>query len=73
MARDIEDGRGLWKIKHLGVGNTIQRVDPEKPDQFCNPLEGLNDDTPPYVSAYPVTWRIEVVDDYTYRGFEYVR
>ena len=26
-----------------------------------------------YVSAYPAAWRVQVVDDEKYRGFEYVR
>jgi len=72
-ARDLEDGRGLWEIKNLGVGYTVRRVEPGKPDQFCNPMEGINDGTQLYVAAYPIAWRIEVVDDDEHRGFEYIR
>lgn len=36
-------------------------------------MEGLNNSTSLYVNAYPVAWRIETVNDDTYRGFEYVQ
>ena len=36
-------------------------------------MEGLNNGTPLFVAAYPVAWRIGVVDDDGYRGFEYIR
>ena len=43
------------------------------PDQFCAPMEAINNGTPIYVTAYPVAWRIEVVNHGIHRGFEYVR
>jgi len=49
------------------------QVEPEKPDQFCNPMEGLDDGTPIFVSPYPAAWRVEVVDEDKHRGFEYIR
>ena len=36
-------------------------------------MEGLNCGNPIYVAAYPIAWRIEVVHDDKYRGFEYIR
>jgi len=36
-------------------------------------MVGLGNDKPISVSAYPVAWRIEVVNDDIFRGFEYVR
>ena len=36
-------------------------------------MEGLDDGTALYVAAYPVAWRIELVDDDAHRGFEYAR
>ena len=48
-------------------------MEPGRPKQFCAPLEGVNDGDPLYVGAYPVAWRIEVVDDDKHRDFEYVR
>jgi len=36
-------------------------------------MEGVNDGTQLYVAAYPIAWRIEVVDDDEHRGFEYIR
>jgi len=36
-------------------------------------MEGLNDATSLYVNAYPAAWRIEVLNDGIYRGFEYIR
>ncbi|KAF9642075.1 hypothetical protein BDM02DRAFT_2708081 [Thelephora ganbajun] len=85
--RDLEDGRGLvrlclpsairlsdahkWEIKTFGVGYTVRRVEPGKPEQFCTPMEGLNDATPLYVNAYPVAWRVETVNDGIHSGFEY--
>ncbi|KAF9642073.1 hypothetical protein BDM02DRAFT_3273603 [Thelephora ganbajun] len=35
-------------------------------------IEGLKD-SPLSVTAYPVAWRVEIVDDVKHRGFEYVR
>jgi len=32
-------------------------------------MEGLNDGTALYVAAYPVAWRIEIVNDGSRRGF----
>ena len=29
--------------------------------------------TPLYVAAYPVAWKIEIVNDEKHRGFEYIR
>ena len=36
-------------------------------------MEGLSNGTPLFVAAYPVAWRIEVVNDDRHRGFEYAR
>ena len=36
-------------------------------------MEGLDNGTLLYVGAFPMAWRIEVVDDDKYRSFEYVR
>ena len=36
-------------------------------------MVGLTEGCPLSVSAYPVAWRIEVVNDDVHRGFEYVR
>lgn len=36
-------------------------------------MAGLEGGSPLSVSAYPVGWRIEVVNDDIHRGFEYVR
>ena len=36
-------------------------------------MVGLTDGCTLSVSAYPVAWRMEVVDDDVHRGFEYVR
>jgi len=71
-AKDLEEGRGLWEIKNLGVGYTVQVVEPGKPDQFCTLIEGVTN-SPLEVAAYPVAWRVEVVNDDKHRGFEYVR
>lgn len=49
------------------------QVDPGNPEQFCTPLNGLNDGTTLCVGAYPVAWRVEIVDEDEHRGFEYVR
>jgi len=49
------------------------QVEPEKPDQFCNPMEGLDNRTPIFVSPYPAAWKAEVVDEDKHRGFEYIR
>ncbi|KAF9649751.1 hypothetical protein BDM02DRAFT_1745526 [Thelephora ganbajun] len=70
--KDLEEGRGFWEIKSLGAGYTVQFVEPGKPEQFCTPPEKLGD-SPLAVAAYPVAWRVEVVDDAKHRGFEYVR
>jgi len=68
----LEKGKGLWEIKPLGSGYSVQRVEPDKPDQYCAPLEGIQGGTPLFVGTYPVAWRIEVVDDDKHRGFDYV-
>ena len=36
-------------------------------------MEGLDNGTPLYVTAYPAAWRIDIVDEGLLRGFEYVR
>ena len=36
-------------------------------------MEGMGDESILSVAAYPVAWRIEVVNDDAHRGFEYVR
>ena len=36
-------------------------------------MEGIIKGTPIFVDVYPVAWRIEVVSDNKYRGFEYIR
>ena len=36
-------------------------------------MEGLNDGIPLFVNAYPVAWRIEVINDDIHRGFGYIR
>ena len=36
-------------------------------------MVGLANGCPLSTSAYPVAWRIEVVNDDVHRGFEYVR
>ena len=36
-------------------------------------MAGLDNDRPLSVSAYPVAWRVEIVNDAIHRGFEYVR
>jgi len=36
-------------------------------------MEGMGDGCILSVAAYPVAWRIEVVNDDAHRGFEYVR
>jgi len=72
-ARDLREGRGLWEIKQFGAGYTVQRFDPGEPEQFCTPLDGLQNGVTLRVAPYPVAWRIETVDDDQHRGFGYVR
>jgi len=71
--RDLGEGRGLWEIKRLGDGYTIQRVDPGRPAQFCTPLKGVQNGSTLSVTSYPIPWRVKIVDDEKHRGFEYVR
>ena len=49
------------------------QVDPGKPEQFCSPLNGVQDGTTLRVTPYPIAWRIEIVEEDNHRGFEYVR
>ena len=44
-----------------------------KPEQFCAPIVGLENGSLLSVAAFPVAWRVEVVNDDIHRGFEYVR
>ena len=46
---------------------------PGEPEQFCTPLDGTQDLAVLHVCAYPVAWRVEIVDDGIHRGFGYVR
>jgi len=71
--QELQEGRGIWEIKPLGAGYMIRRVEPEKPEQFCAPMVGLQDGCAISVSAYPAAWRVEIVNDDIHRGFEYVR
>jgi len=41
----------------------VDQVEPGKPGQFCNPMNGLTGGTPLFVTGYPTAWRIENVDD----------
>jgi len=72
-ARDLEEGRGLWEIKRLGAGYTVQKFEPGKPEQYCSPTEGIGSGAPLYASPYPVAWRVELMDEGIHSGFEYVR
>ena len=36
-------------------------------------MEGMENRCPLSVAAYPVAWRVEVVNEDPHRGFEYVR
>ena len=49
------------------------QFDPGEPEQFCTPLNGLQNGTTLCVGGYPVAWRVETVDNDDYRGFGYVR
>ncbi|KAF9649756.1 hypothetical protein BDM02DRAFT_1746445 [Thelephora ganbajun] len=71
-AKDLGEGRGFWEIKNFGVGYTVQFVEPGKPEQFCTRTGKLGE-SQLVVAAYPVAWRVEVVDDAQHRGFEYIR
>ena len=49
------------------------QVEPGKPEQFCAPVAGIENGCLLSVVAYPVAWRLEIVDDEIHRRFEYVR
>jgi len=74
-ATALGEGRGLWEIKPLGAGYSVQRVEPGKPAQFCVLLRGVGDGARPSlgVTPYPTAWRLAIVEDEEHRGFEYVR
>jgi len=71
-AQNIEEGNGLWEIQLLGAGYSVKRVEPGKPDQFCMVMDKV-ELAALSVAAYPVAWRVEIVDNVKHRGFEYVR
>ena len=56
----------------LYVDDCQVQVETGAPEQFCVAIEGPKG-SPLSVAAYPVAWRIEVVDDHKRRGFGYVR
>ncbi|KAF9781768.1 hypothetical protein BJ322DRAFT_1111690 [Thelephora terrestris] len=69
-------GKGQWEILPLGSGYTIRRLEPGRPDQFCNVLSGSMDHDGRVaisVSTFPAAWRVEEVHDKHYMGYEYVR
>ena len=43
------------------------------PDQFCNMLAGLGNGSRIAVAAFPVPWRIELVDERDDREHNHVR
>ena len=49
------------------------QFDPGEPEQFCTPLDGLQDGTALQVDPYPVAWRVEIVNDIKHRKFGFVR
>ena len=53
--------------------NETMQLEPGKPDQFCMMLDGLGNGTSISVAAFPVAWRVEVVNEKRYRGWDYVR
>ena len=53
--------------------NKITQLEPGKPDQFCMMLDGLGNGTSISVAAFPVAWRVEVVKEKRYHGWDYVR
>ncbi|KAF9649761.1 hypothetical protein BDM02DRAFT_1746722 [Thelephora ganbajun] len=72
----LEKYRGRWEIQPLGSGYTIRKAGPAasgKPDQFCIMLNGIGNEHAISVSDFPVAWKIAVVHDAKYSGFEYVR
>ncbi|KAF9781764.1 hypothetical protein BJ322DRAFT_243295 [Thelephora terrestris] len=71
--QSLEEGNGLWEIKPLAAGYSVKRVEPGKPDQFCTVVWDGSTQSALSVSAYPVAWGIEIVDDPKHRGFEYIR
>ncbi|KAF9642076.1 hypothetical protein BDM02DRAFT_2708108 [Thelephora ganbajun] len=71
-AKDLREGRGLWEIKSFGAGYTVQFVG--TPMQFrcdlCHHTLNRAKCSPLSVTAYPMAWRVEIVDDVKRRDFE---
>ena len=55
------------------VLNGATQLDPGMPEQYCMMIDGLGDETSISVSAFPVPWRVDVVNEERYRGYDYVR
>jgi len=49
------------------------QFEPGKPDQFCTVTNGPLEASQLSVAAFPVAWRVEIVDDDKYRGLEFIR
>jgi len=62
-ARDLAEGRGLWEIRSLGAGYTVRFVEPRRPEQFCAPTI-KSEYSRLVIAAYPVAWRLEIIDGY---------
>ncbi|KAF9781759.1 hypothetical protein BJ322DRAFT_243044 [Thelephora terrestris] len=65
-----------WEFQPFGLGYTIRKVHPKgssRPDLYCTMLEGLSNRSTVAVSPYPAAWRVQIVDDETHKGFEYIR
>ena len=56
-----------------GVLNGTTQPKSGKPEQYCMMIDGLGNGTSISVSAFPVPWRADVVNDERYRGYDYVR
>ena len=56
-----------------GVLNEVIQLEPGRSDQFCMMLDGLGNGTSISVAAFPVAWRVEVVKEKRYHGWDYVR
>ena len=49
------------------------QVYPEKPEQFCTPVNGISPGTVLRVAPYPVARRVETINNENHHGFEYIR
>ena len=60
-------------INYRATGTQVDAGNAGNPVRFCNPMQGLEWETPVFVTGYPVAWKIERFEGTVHQGLDCVR